>query len=70
MAIFKKIKIMVGIDLDGNWCAGGWSEANEDDLKDMVADNIGYGENYFWVTAEVEIPEIKEVDADSVKQID
>lgn len=69
MIIFKKVKIMVAIDSDGNWCAGGWSKADENDLKDMVAENIGYGENYFWVTAEVEIPKIKEIDADSVERL-
>lgn len=69
MTILKKVRIMVAIDPDGNWSAMGWEKATEDELKEIVAENIANGENYYWVTAMIEIPKIKEVDATDTKYI-
>jgi len=69
-----KVRIAVGVDCDGSWCACGWGTSNlskqENDriMMDAAVENIKEGENRYWVTVELEIPEpdenVEEIEGD------
>lgn len=66
-----KIRIPVAIDPRGRWYAYGWSTGdnhgprNHDELLEVTdSAQVGPSESLFWITAELPIPEIREVEAE------
>lgn len=73
-----KVRIAVGVDYNGNWCASGWGEIeyfndfpqrqNNEIMMDSAIENLEVGENRYWVVAELEVPEkdkeIEEIEGD------
>jgi hypothetical protein len=60
MPVYVKVKIAVAVDPKGNWVSAGWVSADDRDLMDSAVEDLESGEARYWVTAELEIPEIKE----------
>lgn len=68
-----KVRIAVAVDMEGNWCSAGWSNADEDDLISTAIENVETGEARYWVTAELEIPKEKkpiEVKVSKVEKVE
>jgi phosphoribosylformimino-5-aminoimidazole carboxamide ribonucleotide (ProFAR) isomerase len=52
----KRVKVLVAIDVNGDYAAvGGWSE-DLDALKAGLADGLEDGERYYWIEADVPVP--------------
>ena len=64
MAKAVKVRVAVGIDKDGNWNAYGGANATDEDALSIAAEPLKHGEARYWLTAELAIPEEKEVSAD------
>jgi hypothetical protein len=43
--------------------------ADKEDLLSLVVENLEQGETYYWVTAELEIPAPKEVEAKKTERM-
>lgn len=59
-----KVRIAVAVDRLGNWNSCGWPATAKDHEGDMMAlscETVEPGEARFWITAELPIPEVKEV---------
>jgi len=63
-----KVRIAVAIDSDGDWGASGWGTkdveqtiSQQHSMIDVANMSIGEGEAVYWVTAELDIPEEKEL---------
>lgn len=75
-----KVKIAVTVDYKGNWGAHGWGkienfnslsrEDNEALMMEMAVENLGDGENRYWVTATLDIPENKEVEEIKAEEVE
>jgi len=52
----KKVKLAIAVDIDGNWCAMGWSGASLKALEEAVESNVD--ERCTLYTIEVNIPVI------------
>lgn len=67
-----KVRIAVAVDPKGRWYAGGSGDGDEvlfprnhDELLEVVdIDQCGPNESLFWVTANLLVPEVAEVEAD------
>ncbi len=59
-----KVRIAVAVDNDGDWYAVGWLDAEEGgSAKGYAEDELAKkAAHYFWVTAELPIPEPVEVE--------
>lgn len=55
-----KVRIAVAVDPSGQWTAAGWPNMEHVDM--CAVDDLGPGESYFWVEAELPIPEITTVE--------
>lgn len=60
-----KVKVRVGISVDpkGNWYACGWPEASDKEMCEIAMDSTGPGDAHYILTAELEIPAVREVEA-------
>jgi hypothetical protein len=58
-----KVRIAVAIDPTGTWSSSGYSGFEGDKAMDYAAECLGPGENRFWLTAELPVPEIPEIAA-------
>lgn len=68
MAQTIKVRIAVAVDPKGRWYAGGSGSdeyqypKNHDELLEVVdIDQCGPNEALFWITAELPVPEVREV---------
>ena len=67
-----KVRIPVAVDPQGRWHAYGWDAGDgasgpktHDELLELTDyDSIGPSEALFWVTAELAIPEVSEVEGE------
>ena len=63
-----KIKIAVAVDSSGDWGIGGWDKAKDADMISTAIDGTEADPyKIYWLTAELEIPEIEEIKADVVE---
>lgn len=58
-----KVRIALAVSPDGSWNCCGFSDGEPDDMMGLAVDTIASGERRYWLTAEVETPEIAEVAA-------
>lgn len=59
-----RVKIAVAVDPDGKWMASGYGYGNPIDWNEQMVcmlDDLAPGEARYWVTAELDVPEIKEI---------
>ena len=66
-----KVKIALAIDPKGNWNAVGWGKLNhpesDKELMGCAVEHIEDGETRYWLIAELDVPEIKVVEAEVIK---
>jgi hypothetical protein len=62
-----RVRIAVAVDPNGTWKGYGWSKndgtADEECMFDSQADGMMPGERWYWITADLPIPELQEVEA-------
>lgn len=58
-----KVKIALAVAPDGSWNSCGFSEGDEDDMMGLATETLSNGERRYWLTAEVDAPEVTEVAA-------
>ena len=57
-----RVRILVAVDPAGNWSAFGAIGYDEaDDARNIYIDDLKEGERYYWVEADVPVPEIETV---------
>lgn len=75
-----KVRIAVGVDSRGSWDACGYGtikvpndlsqQINDDMMMSAAVEDLNEGENRYWVTAELEVPEpgenVEEIEGDVV----
>lgn len=71
MSKMVKVRIPIAVDHLGRWYAYGWRSStdqgpnNHDQLLEVTdTDTIGPNEALFWITAELPVPEKKEIAGD------
>ena len=65
-----KVRIAVVIDSEGTWSAAGWSGDQTDTMNEAEAiQEMTNYVNFYWLTAEIEMPEIKEIEALEVNRV-
>lgn len=60
-----KVRIAVAVDPKGLWSASGWSFNGRpmiEEPMDIAIDGVGEGEARYWITAEIPVPEVREVE--------
>ena len=68
-----KVRIPAVVSADGKWCAYGYPSAQVDpdwSMVEEVADNGNdpcFGYQRLWITAELPVPDMVEIDATSVE---
>lgn len=63
-----KVKIAVAVDKDGSWNAHGWSGYdNDDEARYQVTLDAGSVNNFYWIEAELPIPEETVIHGDVIK---
>ena len=55
-----KVRVIVAVDCEGNWSAG--AHSGENDRTSVYVDNLKEGERYFWLTAELPVPEDEQLE--------
>jgi hypothetical protein len=66
-----KVRIAVAVDPTGDWNSCGYKtsdKGDEDGVMQICVDTLGSGEARYWLTAELEVPEAKEVVATVEKE--
>ena len=67
-----KVRIAVAVDKTGCWSASGWLTDNEEsagkEAMDICRDGVQDGEARYWLTATLEVPEERTVEADLVEK--
>ena len=58
-----KVRAAVAVDSDGNWSVSGWKGAEDETVMDIATEMVDPGETRFWLTAELPIPEVPEIQA-------
>lgn len=64
MAKTVKVRIAVAVDPDGKWAATGWEGLKTDEAFDFILDDLKHGESRFWLTAELPVPDVAEIQAE------
>lgn len=66
-----KIRIPVAVDPKGRWVAYGYKgvKSHEEAMDAFDYDTVGPNEAFYWVTAEVAVPETEEVKASHVEPV-
>lgn len=59
-----KVRVAVAVDPTGGWSAMGSSVLPEKDAIGFAAECVEPGEVYYWLNAELPIPEIPEIEAE------
>jgi hypothetical protein len=60
-----KVKIAVAVDPDGLWIASGYGKQMDwDEQMVCMMDDLAPGEARYWVTAELDVPEVKEIEGE------
>ena len=59
-----KVRAAVAVDATGHWSISGWKGAEEKVMMDCVIEMVEPGENLFWITAELPVPEVPEITPD------
>jgi len=69
----KKVRIAVAIDLEGNWASCGFGGQDRDvtdsEIMSLAIDQLGNGENQYFIEVELDIPEIKTIEPVSVSLV-
>ena len=52
-----KVRLAVAVDEGGNYCASGWTGADDDEAMGIACDAVDEGELRYWLEAVVEAPE-------------
>lgn len=52
-----RVRILVAIDSTGNWVSAGDNGSNSDPKDWIMIDDLGAHMSYFWIDAEVPIPQ-------------
>lgn len=58
-----RVRIAVAVDPHGNWNACGWHCGDEKDMMEAAIDGVEDGEACYWLVAELDIPETREIEA-------
>lgn len=60
-----KVRIAVAVDPEGKWGSAGWSRSNDEEFEfELATEALKHGESRFWLTAELPIPDIAEIQAE------
>ena len=60
-----KVRIAVAVSGIGEWCAGGWAEASEEDMRRFAFDGADANDAVLhWITADVPLPVEREVEGE------
>lgn len=60
-----KVRIAVAVDPDGKWAAHGWPEQDDETAFELVVDDLKHGEYRYFLTAELAVPEIAQIEAEA-----
>ena len=65
-----KVRIALAIDTEGDWNATGWGNVRklpmaDTELMNVACDTIGTGESRYFVEVEIEMPEVKVIEAEA-----
>lgn len=65
-----EVRIAVAVDSKGNWIAAGWNnKEDEDQMRAATYDGLDGNEIQYWLTAELEVPEAKKIEASEIEKV-
>jgi hypothetical protein len=59
-----RVRIAVAVDPDGNWNSCGWSSGDDEQKLEIATEDLQHGESRYWLTAELEVPDVAEIQAE------
>ena len=65
-----KIRFAAAIDSKGTWVVSGYSGCDDDDMIFSAIEFVEPGERRYWLTAELELPDVPQVQTCEVESVE